>query len=568
MSSFELIFDVEGMMCQKNCGSTVQSAIAELPFVKEAVADFAKKAAYVNLKNHDNVEGYIKEIIDAIESVGYEASLKKSAIEVRSDIELGPVLNQSSDLLNDSVDVLNSNPDITIIVDNMITANDIKRIDDILSKTDGVFNLKINSSSKTIQIWGFADETEILKLLILKGFQAMAMDQYKKQQREAKLAKVPDISSQNLSLKRTFVLNLKSLKDYKKADWLRESLEQLNRGPSGSSKKNANLPAPPANETVVDVQYDGLSKEFKITFNSQFISEDQIRSTLEDHEMSHYLLSATANTQSNQREFHYNIRGMSCGACAVKIEREMKKMPGVVTASVSVMTQQGKAVIDESLPNAVGPRDIMKKIDSLGYEMSLMTSGSNSSSFSSATIESYQKELNEWKQLLVVSIIFGIPIIFFHLGAHFIEPLMMILEKPAGVCHNGIQIGQMLMLILNIPMLIIVGSKYYKSAFLGLLHGIYGMDLLVMTGTSITFTYSVIQLCLSCISDESTDHVFFETTGMLLFFVTIGKYIESYAKGRSASSIAELLKLQPRDVSSFLCFFPAVFLSFFSFFFF
>jgi Cu+-exporting ATPase len=132
----------------------------------------------------------------------------------------------------------------------------------------------------------------------------------------------------------------------------------------------------------------------------------------------------------------------------------------------------------------------------------------------------------------------------------------MILEKPAGVCHNGIQIGQMLMLILNIPMLIIVGSKYYKSAFLGLLHGIYGMDLLVMTGTSITFTYSVIQLCLSCISDESTDHVFFETTGMLLFFVTIGKYIESYAKGRSASSIAELLKLQPRDVSSFFCFSP------------
>lgn len=84
-------------------------------------------------------------------------------------------------------------------------------------------------------------------------------------------------------------------------------------------------------------------------------------------------------------------------------------------------------------------------------------------------------------------------------------------------------------------------------AYLSALHRSFGMDALVVTGTTIAFVYSSIQLSAACISGTPTMHVFFETSGMLLLFVTMGKYFEAYAKGTTISAMTSLLKLQPRQ---------------------
>jgi len=77
------------------------------------------------------------------------------------------------------------------------------------------------------------------------------------------------------------------------------------------------------------------------------------------------------------------------------------------------------------------------------------------------------------------------------------------------------------------------------------MHGNFGMDCLVVTGTSISFAYSSVQLAFACANHVPTTHVFFEASGMLLMFVTLGKFMEAYARGKSASAITNLLKLQP-----------------------
>jgi hypothetical protein len=79
----------------------------------------------------------------------------------------------------------------------------------------------------------------------------------------------------------------------------------------------------------------------------------------------------------------------------------------------------------------------------------------------------------------------------------------------------------------------------------GALHGSFGMDCLVVTGTTVTFVYSCVQLTLACRTGEPTKHVFFEVSGMLLMFVTFGKYLEAYAKGKTVSAITNLLSMQP-----------------------
>ena len=80
---------------------------------------------------------------------------------------------------------------------------------------------------------------------------------------------------------------------------------------------------------------------------------------------------------------------------------------------------------------------------------------------------------------------------------------------------------------------------------IGALHGSFGMDCLVVVGTTVTFVYSCVQLSLACSTGEQTKHVFFEASGMLLMFVTFGKYLEAYAKGKTVSAITNLLSMQP-----------------------
>lgn len=106
-----------------------------------------------------------------------------------------------------------------------------------------------------------------------------------------------------------------------------------------------------------------------------------------------------------------------------------------------------------------------------------------------------------------------------------------------------------MMVCLNAPLQFLVGYRFYRGAYLSALHGSFGMDALVVTGTTIAFVYSCVQLACSCASATPTMHVFFETSGMLLLFVTMGKYFEAYAKGTTISSMANLLKLQPRKAA-------------------
>ncbi len=576
MEQFDLVFTIEGMMCQKNCGTTVQSAIAGLPFVKEAVASFEKESAYANLRNYENVDKYIHDIIDSVEGSGYGAVLAVNNISISSkDLRNSSHDSIAADNNNGTFDY--THPDISITVENMIGANDVRRIEDILTSSDGVFHVKINAVTKIVSVWGFADENELVKSLIIKGFQAMNTEQYQEKLRKEKQQKNSLLTSSTHIIKKVFLLNFTALPSHelRSINKLQSSLQKLNQelirsaGIGNTSEENSPRTAETM-KSIIDSNYDAITKQFKISFPSNYsfsssgkysrsaatstptLLEDSITDILKELNIFHYLVPQELSNVT-QREFIYSIRGMSCGACSAKIEREIKKLPGVSNMSVSVMTQKGKVTIDETVRNAVGPRDVLDKINGIGYEANLLNSstseGQGSTSFSSTTIEAYEHELSQWKQLLIIAMLFGLPVIFFHFCSTVSEALETVLSKPSQLCHHTISNGQILMFILNFPILMIVGYKYYRSAMISAFHGIFGMDFLVMIGTSITFTYSLLELCFACYLQSPTTHVFFETTGMLLLFVTIGKYIEAYAKGRSASSIAELLKLQPREAS-------------------
>jgi len=271
-----------------------------------------------------------------------------------------------------------------------------------------------------------------------------------------------------------------------------------------------------------------LSGRTEVSHNPSLIRADEIQSMISQLGYE----AEPLQEASNQREVVLAINGMSCASCANKIERAVSGIPGVISSSISALTNKGKFVLS---PDA-NIRHVIDTITNLGYDASLAHEETSSENH----------EIIVWRRLLIFATIFGLPVMVLHLAMSNSMSLMMMMDEPV-LCSGGITLNHVVMLALNGPLQIIVGYRFYRGALLSAMHCGFGMDFLVVVGTSITFAYSLLQVIFSCQTHTPSKNVFFETSGMLLLFVTLGKYLESYAKGSTASAMTSLLALQPRN---------------------
>jgi Cu+-exporting ATPase len=114
------------------------------------------------------------------------------------------------------------------------------------------------------------------------------------------------------------------------------------------------------------------------------------------------------------------------------------------------------------------------------------------------------------------------------------------------LCH-GIYIGGLLALILTTPAQFWVGAKFYRSAYKSLRHGSSMMDVLVMLGTSATYLYSLVSMILAVFNDDPDFclFLFFKMSTMLITFVSLGRFLENMAKGRTSAALTDLMSLAP-----------------------
>ncbi|RYY87252.1 hypothetical protein EON63_04340 [archaeon] len=431
----DLVLAIEGMMCQKNCASTVHNTISQFSAVKEAKVTHATGLAEIWV--YESIHLDVAKVVDEIESVGYGATIKVNNLP--NHLDMG----------NDEESKVDSSPpDVTLRVKKLNRLQDLKVIEKTLVAVDGVVSVDFELASKLVYIWGFADSAALIDTLRAIKYEAVE---------------------------------------------------------NGDNKEQDNC----------------------IVMSPIAPHQTDLESPQQQQPSNPSLMPLTRS----KRDYVYSIRGMSCGACATKIERMISKLPGVSKVTVSVMTHQGQVTVDDSVCSntasphahpvtAVGPRDIIEKVVDLGYDCKLLAQDSNK--ISSASLDANTHDIQQWFRMLLISLLFGLPIVFLHLVGDFIPPLMeYLMEKDT--CTGGVSNGQILMLALNTPLLCIVGYKFYSAACISAYHGSLGMDFLVMVGTSITFVYSLFQLYYACKTHMYTPHVFFETSGMLLLFVTIGK---------------------------------------------
>ena len=240
------------------------------------------------------------------------------------------------------------------------------------------------------------------------------------------------------------------------------------------------------------------------------------------------------------------VRGMSCAVCTGRVERALLQLPGVSTATVTLATHRAKVILQECNNASESAHRCQQAVIQAGYDCDLLEIyGSNSQGCAAGLtlVENAQKmqanriqEFNSWRNLLILSALFTIPLMVAHFGH------MRLSETSESIPSAE----TWFMFLLSTPVQIFVGYRYYKAAYKGMLAGVLGMDFLICMGTTASYAYSLLLLAIQISTHEPTalDPIF-PTSAMLLTFVTLGKFLETYAKGKTANALQKLMELQP-----------------------
>ena len=236
---------------------------------------------------------------------------------------------------------------------------------------------------------------------------------------------------------------------------------------------------------------------------------------------------------SKQKE--YIIEGMSCASCAMTIENAVSKIPGVDKASVNLATE----IMTVEANDSVTPEDIAKVVDGVGY--GARPRGKSVEEELEEKNEKKEAHLREMKRNLTISAIFTVPLLFIAMAD------MVGIPMPAFLSPMQSPVSYALIQLALVLPIIWLGRRFFVDGFKALSKGHPNMDSLVALGTSAAFLYSL----------YGTYHVleghahfamnlYYESAGVILTLITLGKYFEDVSKGKTSMAIQTLVGLAPK----------------------
>ncbi|KAJ1566125.1 hypothetical protein HK405_010908 [Cladochytrium tenue] len=271
-----------------------------------------------------------------------------------------------------------------------------------------------------------------------------------------------------------------------------------------------------------------LAESAEVRYDPQRLAPADIVSMIDD-----LGFEAELGAQKVDGAVDLKIFGMTCSSCSGTIEREVGQLDGVTSVAVNLLGEVGHIVYDK---NKLGVRDLVEKIESLGFDALVCDSGSN------MQVESLHrtKEIQSWRTAFWTSLLFS--------GSLMIVTMLL----PRFIVNHmfcpGITFGGAMALALATPVQFGVGQRFYSTAYKALKHGSYTMDVLVVMGTSIAYFFSVASILYSfSIGSMEPPEIFFETSASLITFVTLGRYLENLAKARTSTALSTLISLTPSN---------------------
>ncbi|MEK7015449.1 heavy metal translocating P-type ATPase [Bacillus sp. FSL R9-9410] len=232
---------------------------------------------------------------------------------------------------------------------------------------------------------------------------------------------------------------------------------------------------------------------------------------------------------SDKAEF--TVSGMTCAACANKVEKRLNKLDGVNKATVNFALES--ATVDFN-PNEISVNEMKSTITKLGYKLEVKSDEQDSST------DHRLKEIERQKKKFIFSFILSFPLLW-AMVSHF--SFTSFIYLPDMLMNPWVQLA------LATPVQFIIGGQFYIGAYKALRNKSANMDVLVALGTSAAYFYSVYLSIQSIGSSEHMTDLYFETSAVLITLIILGKLFEAKAKGRSSEAIKKLMGLQAKTAT-------------------
>lgn len=243
----------------------------------------------------------------------------------------------------------------------------------------------------------------------------------------------------------------------------------------------------------------------------------------------------------------YDITGMTCAACSARVEKGIAKTEGVENVSVNLLKNSMTVTYDEQV---LDQNAIIKKVEQIGYGATPhQKEGKGKEAEPSDTALVEQRKM---KTRLLWSFAFTLPLFYLSMGSMMGWPLPGMFLGPEHAMVNALT-----QLLLTIPV-VAAGSPYFKTGFQSLFRASPNMDSLIAIGSGAAVLYSIYntyQLAWvlgaghMVAGDHGSMHLYFESAAMILTLVTLGKFFEAKAKGRTSEAITRLLNLRPQTAT-------------------
>uniref|UniRef100_A0A663M7I7 Copper-transporting ATPase 1 n=1 Tax=Athene cunicularia TaxID=194338 RepID=A0A663M7I7_ATHCN len=543
-----IVFRIDGMHCS-SCVLNIQSTVSALPSVTSIVVSLEKKTAIINYKPNLISIDVLRKAIEAVSPERFKVSLPDEYENVALFPMLASPLKSAHTALKDASQPLTQF--VVINIEGMTCNSCVQSIEGVISQKAGVKSIRVSLSNRngTIEYDPLQTCPEDLRSSIEDmGFDAslselpvaIAQPSPEVQLESQKNEPASKVSPTHLARQETKTIS--------------KCYVQVTGMTCASCVANIerNLRREDGIHSILVALMAGKAE---VRYNPAVIHPSAIAELIRE-------LGFGATVMENCGEgdgiLELVVRGMTCASCVHKIESTLMKTNGVLYCSVALATNKAHIKYD---PEIIGPRDVIQVIKDLGFTTSLVKKDRSASHLD------HKQEIRQWKRSFVVSLVFCIPVMGLMI-------YMMVMDSQLSDAHThhnmsseemealhssmvleyqllpGLSVMNFLSFLLCVPVQMFGGWHFYIQAYKALKHKTANMDVLIVLATSIAFVYSFVILLVAMAEKAKVNPVtFFDTPPMLFVFISLGRWLEHVAKGKTSEALARLISLQATEAT-------------------
>ncbi|XP_034461821.1 copper-transporting ATPase 2 [Hippoglossus hippoglossus] len=524
---------VDGMHC-RSCVQSIEGHVAELPGVSYIQVSLQDKAALVVFQPLLVTQ---EELRDEIEDMGFDATL------LTGDLSAEDISCWQTDISTPSTE------HVSVWIGGMTCSSCVQSIEGRISQMSGTLSISVSLEDEkgTITFDPCLTAPEQLRAAVEDmGFDASLQEPVKRIQSFEKSRPVTSGPS-----------HLPDSQTHHKARVSNGSGSQRNNPPHSPDVKvqkcficvtgmtcascvsniEKNLLK---NKGIISVLVSLMAGKAEVKYDSYVTDAITVTQLIDDLGFGAKLIEDNAVSHG---KLDLSITGMTCASCVHNIESKLKTTKGILGASVALATKKAKIQFD---PEVLGARDIIKIIQSLGFEASLEKPGYKDNL-------DHSEEIRQWRGSFLLSLVFGLPVMGLMI-------YMMVMDSQHSQ-HGGsmpqeqnllpgLSLLNLAFFLLCTPVQIFGGRYFYIQAYRSLKHRTANMDVLIVLATSIAYIYSCVVLVVAMGERASQSPVtFFDTPPMLFVFIALGRWLEHVAKSKTSEALAKLMSLQATDAT-------------------